>query len=33
MGSGIFSLRASVLGAASVVGYKEHQGPLGALFD
>ena len=33
MKDSVFELRAGVLAAASVVGCKEHQGPLGNLFD
>ncbi|MBE6585242.1 MAG: stage V sporulation protein AD [Ruminococcaceae bacterium] len=33
MPSSVFSLRAAVISAATVVGRKEHEGPLGAHFD
>ena len=33
MAQGLFRLRAAILGAASVVGKKESEGPLGELFD
>ncbi|MBO5897637.1 MAG: hypothetical protein J6R04_01370, partial [Clostridia bacterium] len=33
MSEGLIALNASVLGAASVVGYLEHGGPIGDRFD